>query len=412
MNTSVATAGAPANPGALAATMAYFATFIAQGMIAGVFGPALPNLVAQVGAPLSALSWLFAARALGSLATSTQGGRLYDRLPGHPMMAGALLGCALLLALLPLANSLWLLVALVALLGAGIGVTNLGANTLISWVHQERVGPYMNALHFFFGLGSFLSPLIVAWMTTAGGNSAPAFWVLALLMIPAAGWLLWVPSPRGAAAIGDGAQGPIDRRLVALFVVFFLFYVGAEVGFGSWVYSYAVGMSLGDAATGAYLTSAFWGALTAGRLLSVPLAGRVRPRVILGADLGGALVGIGIILIWSDSLSALWVGTLLCGFSMASVFPIALTFVQRRIPVTGQVTGYFLVGAMGGSILVPWLIGALIEPLGVSVVMIVIAVDLAFTALVLAWLLIGWPEPMRKCSEPECQDAEGIASGV
>jgi nitrate/nitrite transporter NarK len=80
---------------------------------------------------------------------------------------------------------------------------------------------------------------------------------------------------------------------------------------------------------------------------------------------------------------------------MASVFPIALTFVQRRIPVTGQVTGYFFVGAMGGSIVLPWLIGVLIEPVGINVVMIIIAGDLVVTALLFTWLLIGWREPKR-----------------
>ncbi len=412
MNTTVAVAVAAANPHVWAPTLAYFVAFVVQGMIAGALGPALPGLVAQVGAPVSALSWLFAARALGSLLSATQGGRLYDRWPGHPMMAGALVGCAVLLALMPLAGNLWLLVALVALLGAAMGVTNMGGNTLLAWVHRERVAPYMNALHFLAGLGSFLSPLLVAWLSPAGGNSAAVFWLLALLMLPAASLMLWAPSPDSRPASTNGQGAVRDRRLVALFVLFMFCYAGAEAGFGSWLYSYAVGLGLADAASAAYLTAGFWGALTTGRLLMVPLTAWLRPRVILVADLVGALAGVGLILARPDSLEVLWVATLLCGFSMASVFPVALAFLQRRIPVTGRVTGYFLVGGMGGAIVSPWLIGALIESLGVGVLMTVIAVDLVVTGLVLTWLLLASREPLGKRGGGSDQEAGSIASGA
>ena len=35
-------------------------------------------------------------------------------------------------------------------------------NPLLVWVHGDEVGPAMNGLHFFFGVGAFLSPIIIA----------------------------------------------------------------------------------------------------------------------------------------------------------------------------------------------------------------------------------------------------------
>ncbi|MDX1655563.1 MAG: MFS transporter, partial [Candidatus Competibacteraceae bacterium] len=260
MNTAVTVvAGAALGPRPLLATYAYFLAFIAQGMVGAVLAPTLPGLVAQTGAPLSAISLLFAMRALGGLAGAAQGGRLYDRLPGHPVMALALLAAAVLMALLPLAYGLWFLVALVTLLGSATGVLNLGGNTLLAWVQRERLAPYMNALHFCFGLGAFLSPLLVAGLMGPGGDSALALWVLALLLLPVAGLLLWIPSPASLARQGSGGEVAVDHRLVVLFVVFFCGYVGAEVSFGSLIYSYAVEQQLLDAAGGALLTGAFWG---------------------------------------------------------------------------------------------------------------------------------------------------------
>ncbi|MGD8903377.1 MAG: hypothetical protein PVI67_07415, partial [Anaerolineae bacterium] len=60
---------------------------------------------------------------------------------------------------------------------------------------------------------------------------------------------------------------------------------------------------------------------------------------------------------------------------------------ERRIPITGQVTGWFLVAASIGAMSIPWLIGQLFEPLGPPSVMWVILFDLAAGLLVLGILL-------------------------
>ena len=181
-----------------------------------------------------------------------------------------------------------------------------------------------------------------------------------------------------------------------------LFYVGAEASFGGWIHSYAVALDLGDPATAAYLTSAFWGALTFGRLISVPLAARFRPRSILLVDLLGCLASMVVILLWPSSSVAVWLGALGLGLAMASVFPTALALAERRIPITGQVTGWFLVAASIGAMSVPWLIGQLFEPVGPLSAMLVILLDLVAALIVLAALL-------RADATPKGADSEEIA---
>jgi hypothetical protein len=84
----------------------------------------------------------------------------------------------------------------------------VGGNTLLVWVHRDTVGPFMNALHFFFGLGAFLSPLIIAQVLLRGGDLARAYWTLAILLLPAAIWLPRYSSPTAPAA----SAGPIPHR--------------------------------------------------------------------------------------------------------------------------------------------------------------------------------------------------------
>ncbi|MDQ2695618.1 MAG: MFS transporter [Pseudomonadota bacterium] len=381
-------------------TAAYYTAFATQGLSGAALGPTLPALAALTQTSLSGIAILFTVRALGTIFGSFYGGRLYDRLPGNPLTAAALLAMAALLALVPLTGQLWLLAAVIAYLGAAMGVMNLGCNTLLVWLHRERVGPYMSGLHFCFGIGAFCSPLIIAQVLVWTGSIIAAYWVLAAMVVPVALWLWRLPSPAAPrASTGDTPDEPIDYRLVQLIVVFFFVYVGSEVTFGSWLYTYAVTLHLADEVSGAYLVSAFGGALTLGRLASIPMASRFRPRNILLADLLGGLAGMALILLWPASAAALWAGTVVVGGALASVFPTMLSFVQRRMPVTGRVTGWFMIAGGVGAMLFPWLAGHLIEWIGPAAIMAMIAAGLGLALVVLAVLRVFWHQPTRKVYE-------------
>jgi MFS transporter, FHS family, Na+ dependent glucose transporter 1 len=375
-------------PRALAQTASYYAAFAALGLIAAVLGPTLPNLAEHAGTQVRDISILFTVRSLGYLLGSLQSGFLYDRYRGNPIMAAVIVCIAALMALIPLAPLLSALIAIFLLIGVAEGALDVGGNALLIWTYRDQVGPYMNGLHFCFGVGAFLAPIIVAQVVAFGGASLGAYWVLALLIIPAALALLWAPSPAPQHHThADAAIGRIDYRLAGLIALFFVLYVGAEVGFGGWVFSYAEALALTDTASAAYLTSAFWGALTFGRLLSIPLAARLRPRTILLGDLLGCLASLAIMVLLPRSLAALWAGTLGLGLSMASIFPTMMSFAARRLPTTGKVTSWFLVGASLGAMTLPWLIGQLFGVIGPRVTMEAILADLLVACVVFGLLM-------------------------
>ena len=90
-----------------------------------------------------------------------------------------------MMLLIPVVPLLWLLAAVLLILGLGEGALDVGGNTLLVWGYREKVAPYMNALHFFFGVGAFISPIIVAQAIQATGDIMLAYWALAVLMLPA-----------------------------------------------------------------------------------------------------------------------------------------------------------------------------------------------------------------------------------
>jgi FHS family Na+ dependent glucose MFS transporter 1 len=363
-------------------TLAYFAAFIALGLFNSILGPTLPKLAEHTGSAISEISFLFMARSAGYLLGSLFSGRGFDRFQGHVLLAGILLMTAGMAGLAPVISWLGVLTAVMFFLGAGEGALDVGANLLLVWVHRERSNPFLNALHFFFGIGAFLGPVIVAQSLLYTSDINWAYWVIAIYPLPLVVWFFRLPSPTAAGPDGEEAQGAVNYLLVALIATLFFLYVGAEISFGGWIYLYATTMGLGSETSAAYLASAFWGALTAGRLLAIPVASRLRPRFLLSLDLLGCLLSISLIILFQQSYLVVWVGTIGLGVSMASFFPTTLAYAARRIPNKGSVTRWFFVGSGLGGMVLPWLIGQLFEPLGPRVTMFAILANLLLASLV------------------------------
>src|SRR6266496_3334124 len=382
---SVPLTGGRANTYRLTAT--YFAAFVALGLTTGSLGPTLPNLAEQTQVGLSAISYVFTARSLGYLLCSVRGGMLFDRRPGNPVMAAMLLTMSIMMALVPLASRLWLLLIAMFILGAAEAGLDAGANTLLAWVHGNRVAPFMNALHSFFGVGALIAPLIVAQTVLFKLPATNSYFILALLLLPVAVFTLRSPGPVAATANKLDEPATTNRRLVFLIAAFLFLYVGAEVGFAGWIFTYTIELKLSSPTTAAYVASLFWGSLTLGRMLTIPVAVRIQPRTILISSLAGCLLSLAVMLLRSGSFAAILVGTTGLGLSMASIFPTTLSFAGKRMKMTGRVTGRFVFGASAGSMLIPLGIGQAFQSVGPRVVVFVTTVTLLAAGGVLAAMI-------------------------
>ncbi len=358
--------------GRLSKTVGYSVVFILLGLARAVVGPTLPTLAEQAHVSLPAISIVFTATALGGLMGSLAGGWLYDRIAGHPILTAMMGVIAAIFFTIPMISSLWLLTGLFLLLGIAESTVDLGGNTLLVWIHREKVGPFMNALHFCFGVGAFLSPVIVGWIISRGGDIIRVYSVLALLIIPIALGFLFLPSPPAHAATKAKEKDRMNLALVGGIAVFFFLYTGSEVAFGGWIYTYAMKLNLTTTTQAAYLTSIFWGSLTLGRLLSIPLTARLKPVALLFGSLAGCLLSLALIRFFPHSAPILWVSACGLGVSMAAVFPTTLSFSERRMALTGQVTGFFFVGACLGGMSIPWIIGQMIEFRGPQSMMLIL----------------------------------------
>jgi len=337
----------PSQSAVLTKTAAYFAAFVILGLAVAVIGPTLPGLAERTSSKLNQVSILFVGLSTGYLAGSLISGRQYDRLPGHRLAGGSLLLLVAVFALAPLIPLLWLLTGLLIVLGFAEGMLDVGGNTMLVWLHGKRVPPYMNGLHFAFGFGAFISPIIVAQVILNFGDISWAYWIIALLAFPVAVWLLRLPSPSAPPPEPAGSARQTD---------------GAQ--------------AVSFAAIAAYLTSAYWGALTLGRLLGIPISTRFKSCTIFFVDLLGCLVSALFILIFPTSWVVLWICTIGSGLFMASIFPTTLNLAERRMDLRGAIMRWFFVGSSLGGMVLPWIIGQLIEPIGTITVIVGMTISL------------------------------------
>ena len=364
-------------------TAAYYLAFILLGLTVAVEGPTLLKLAEHTSSALDQINSLFIFSSLGYLLGSYIGGRAYDRVPGHRFMAVVLVFLGLMVAMVPLANSRAVLFGIVFVLGLFKGALDVGCNTLLLWVHNESVGPFMNGLHAFFGVGAFVAPLIVAQVLLMTGDIYWVYWFFSIAAFPLALWIWGLPSPISRAIPAHHERMPFPILPVLTMVLCFVLYVGGEAGYGAWIYTYAFKLNFGDEVTAAYLTSAFWGSFTLGRLFGIWVSTKARPLTILLLDFVGCIISLGLILLFQESSMMLWIGTILFGISQASIFPTFLTLAEERMHVTGTVAGLFLVGAGVGGMILPWLIGQAFVQAGAGAMMVLIFIGIVLNVAML-----------------------------
>lgn len=131
------------------------------------------------------------------------------------------------------------------------------------------------------------------------------------------------------------------------------------------VYSYAVDPPLSlKHKTAGYLASIFWAAITAGRLVSVPLSCWLRPVHMLIANLAGMVITtLLLLLLYTDSVF-LFVGTFFLGFFLSSVFPCMLAYAEDVLSYQGCVTTVLVTCAGTGEMVLQIVVGLVMHSTG------------------------------------------------
>jgi FHS family glucose/mannose:H+ symporter-like MFS transporter len=267
--------------------------------------------------------------------------------------------------------------------------------------YRDRAAPFVSALHFSYGAGGLAAPFLVA--AFASGRETSVYRLLAIGFALLAAAYLSLPTTlrplqahpsRPATArrpdadsTSDTASAHLGRGfLVATSVM--LFYVGAEIGFASWLYEF-VNLQFA-AATATAVTGGFWAAFSLSRLVAVFIARRFTPERILSAAFAGGLAFALLLVFSPHALTAVWIGAVGVGAAVGPIYPNVITAYSHRYELTGRRFGAIAVASCAGSMVFPWLIGRLLD-VGGTVVVPTATVVLLAVAAGAAWAVFRHP---------------------
>ncbi|TNM94633.1 hypothetical protein fugu_017392 [Takifugu bimaculatus] len=393
--------GSRGGPGACGRWMVTFtlcASFLSLGMSISVLGPTFEDLAVNVKKNISNISYIFVGRSVGYICGSLIGSALFDCMNPHLLLGFSMLVTAFGMCAIPFCREALLLTGLISSTGISMGVLDTGGNVLILNLWGEQASPHMQALHFSFAAGAFMSPIVAKMIFGPDGNSsigilasnstavvtseqinkAPdvhaivstlksmwAYIVIGsfILLISFLFFILYssstVTREKARTVSGKPFVSQHHTVLVGLLFFFFFAYVGAEVAFGSFIFTFAKDYACMPFSQAAMLNSFFWAMFATCRGLAIFFAACIYPGTMILISLVGSTVSSLLLCLFSKNKMVLWACTGLYGASMATTFPSGISWLEQYTTVKASTAGVFVVGAVLGEMVLPALVGLL-----------------------------------------------------
>ncbi|XP_047413429.1 sodium-dependent glucose transporter 1C-like [Sciurus carolinensis] len=377
-------------------TVIVYAAFLGLGMTVAILGPTFQDLARNVNRNISSLSEIFVGRAFGYLSGSVLGGILFDCMNHFLLLGMSLVATTVGLYIIPFCKKAVLLIVMMSVFGVSFGMLDTGGNVLILDIWGDEGAPHMQALHFSFALGAFLAPLLakLALGTTvsAENHTEPDFQPPAtngsseadsasLFGLPDDMNLLWAYAfigtyvfivsvflfalffkkssrqEKSKASAQGYRRAEYHKSLLCLLFLFFFFYVGAEVTYGSYVFSFATTYADMEEREAAGLNSIFWGTFAACRGLAIFFATCLQPGTMIVLSNIGSLASSLFLVLFDKSPLCLWIATSVYGASMATTFPSGISWIEQYTTVSGKSAAFLVIGGALGEMAIPAIIG-------------------------------------------------------
>lgn len=340
------------------------------GMCFSLLGSISIKLMPRLKIDQGRFGTLISAFMLMCLVASLVMGVVVDKLGYKPVAIFGFVMTAVCISILARGKTFGAVLLPCLLLGFGAMALNTAGNTLIPVVLFGGKNPAAasNLGNVFFGLGLFVTPLIVSFLfrKTSYENAVSVLALIALLPVIVA-VLAKYPAVKAGFAIADAfALLKEPAVLVAAFALFC--YISLESSFCNWLPSYGKEVISRDFssldgtvvdATAQQMLSAFAVAMMAGRLISSQISAITAygSWFVAGAALIAALVIMAMVksrAVWTSALAVC------AGLAFAPCFPTIVGVTYSKHPENfGSVFGIIFAVGLAGAVIIPKAIGNL-----------------------------------------------------
>lgn len=367
-------------------------TFFVISFLSNIVGPLVPEIIDDFQLSLTLVALLPFAFFIAYGLMSIPSGMLVERYGEKKVMLLAFViafAGALSFAMFP---DYRMAIVSLFLIGTGMAMLQVVINPLLRVAGGEENLAFLSTMgQLFFGLASFLSPLVYSYIVlnideVAEGSALKV--VLDAVIPPGLPWitLYWIfavicllmlvvisvfqfPKVKLKAEEKVGAYKThislIKDPRVILFFLGIFFYVGSEQGVANWMSKFLADYHGYDPqTTGAQAVSWFWGLMTAGTFLGLLLLRLADSRKVLFAFTAAAIVCLSLALFAGREI-ALYAFPFI-GFFASVMWPVILSLALNSIREHhGSLSGILITGISGGAV-VPLIIGWLGDIMGLK----------------------------------------------
>ena len=284
--------------------------------------------------------------------------------------------CALGQALLCFVYSFPLICLVLILIGVCTGIMDVCCNSLIikEFDSPSEAEPYVHMLHASFAIGGATGPIFVTKLSliSSYGFTFP-FLIISAAFLPVIilGIFIALRPPRllTSESAESYASQNISKRLrfvaISLFSIVMGLYVGSEVCFGVYIYTYATEYLSWSPILSGTVNTLFWACFAVGRIGCIFLAILKAPAkwMVVFSVAGTCLFALVPIILTSQTTRnvALWIAAAGIGFAMAPLFPSLFNLCSSYFEVTGAVSSAFVCASATGEMFIPLLVGILFK---------------------------------------------------
>jgi fucose permease len=390
-------------------------TFFVISFLTNIFGPLVPDIIKGFNLSLTLVAILPFAFFIAYGIISIPTGMLLEKYKEKKIMVTAFLVAfigSLILALFPnYFNALGSLF----LIGCGMAMLQVVINPLLRVSGgEEHYAFYSIMAQLIFGLASFISPLvysgIVPYLNSGSASNGifkllasvvpqdlpwiSMYWLFTIICLAMIAIISFSRFPKVELKSDEKAEAIqvymmlFRKRVVILFFIAILCYVGTEQGVANWIsqflYSYH---GYDPQKTGADTVAYFWILMTAGGVLGLLLVKLMDSRRVLILFTIFAIISLSAALFGSGRTAL--IAFPMVGFFASVMYPIIFSLALNSIHEHhGSFAGILVTGIIGGAI-VPLIVGWLGDHLGLRSGMCFIYLTMGFI------LSIGfWAKPI------------------
>jgi fucose permease len=391
-------------------------TFFVISFLTNILGPLVPDIIESFDLSLTMVAFLPFAFFIAYGVMSIPSGILVEMYGEKKVMMVAFLISFLGASMFAWMPSYAMYIVSLFCIGIGMAMLQVAINPLLRVAGGEEHFAFNSVIgQLFFGLASFLSPLVYSYLvlnlSKDGGDSnfildtlsgivpndlpwISLYWVfgiISLLMVFVIGASKMPQVERKEDEMVGAWQTHIDLLKNPMVILYFLgifAYVGSEQGVANWISEFLQTYhDVDPQKEGANTVALFWGLMTAGTVLGLVLLKFMDSRKVMISFTLAAMVSLTIALFGSKSTAM--IAFPMVGFFASVMWSIIISLALNSVTKNhGSFSGILVTGIAGGAI-IPLIVGGLGDAFGLRIGMLFLYVTFGYI------LCIGfWSKPL------------------